>query len=299
MKKEQFLRGVHAFYVPEMPAAVLDILTSTRYYRTSLLTEVRLITIPGEHEAPAETVWTLEKESDDFDILMELAKALRDIRLIITFNGTGFDIPHLTKKYAAYRLPNPLEGKHFLDLLKKLRQFDALFPLSSHRLADYMSLFPENEVQAASSDAEKELLLTSLLPLEGFLAGNFTLTSARTEGDVALFELLPKDPLPVSLRAEDGPFVLTLEGDRACLSAELFEGRLRRYYPDYRNYEYLTREGYAVHKSVSSGVGKDRKEKAVRENCFSFFRCTESFLSDGEAVRRYVVSVFAYMRSGG
>ena len=289
----------NAFYVPEMPAAVLDILTSTRYYRTSLLTEVRLITIPGEHEAPAETVWTLEKESDDFDILMELAKALRDIRLIITFNGTGFDIPHLTKKYAAYRLPNPLEGKHFLDLLKKLRQFDALFPLSSHRLADYMSLFPENEVQAASSDAEKELLLTSLLPLEGFLAGNFTLTSARTEGDVALFELLPKDPLPVSLRAEDGPFVLTLEGDRACLSAELFEGRLRRYYPDYRNYEYLTREGYAVHKSVSSGVGKDRKEKAVRENCFSFFRCTESFLSDGEAVRRYVVSVFAYMRSGG
>ena len=151
MKKEQFLPGVHAFYVPEMPAAVLDILTSTRYYRTSLLTEVRLITIPGEHEAPDETVWTLEKESDDFDILMELAKALRDIRLIITFNGTGFDIPHLTKKYAAYRLPNPLEGKHFLDLLKKLRQFDALFPLSSHRLADYMSLFPENEVQASRS----------------------------------------------------------------------------------------------------------------------------------------------------
>ena len=219
--------------------------------------------------------------------------------LRVSRSFAGFDIPHLTKKYAAYRLPNPLEGKHFLDLLKKLRQFDALFPLSSHRLADYMSLFPENEVQAASSDAEKELLLTSLLPLEGFLAGNFTLTSARTEGDVALFELLPKDPLPVSLRAEDGPFVLTLEGDRACLSAELFEGRLRRYYPDYRNYEYLTREGYAVHKSVSSGVGKDRKEKAVRENCFSFFRCTESFLSDGEAVRRYVVSVFAYMRSGG
>ena len=299
MKKEQFIPAAGPYHMPETPAAVLDIQTSTRYYRTSLLTEVRLITVLPDNTAPSETVWTLEKESDDFDILMELAEALRNIRLIITFNGTGFDIPHLTKKYAAYRLPNPFEGKHFLDLLKKLRQFDALFPLSSHRLADYMRLFPENEVQAASSDAEKELLLTSLLPLEGFLAGNFTLASARTEGEAAIFELLPADPLPFSLRAEDGPFALTLEGGMACLSACLYGERLRRYYTNVSDYEFLTAEGYAVHRSVSALVGKDRKEKAVRENCFSFFRCTESFLSDEAAVRRYVVSVFAYMRSGG
>ena len=232
MKKEQFIPAAGPFHMPETPAAVLDIQTSTRYYRTSLLTEVRLITVLPDNTAPSETVWTLEKESDDFDILVELAGALRDVRLIITFNGTGFDIPHLTKKYAAYRLPNPFEGKHFLDLLKKLRQFDALFPLSSHRLADYMSLFPENEVRTAPSDAEKELLLTSLLPLEGFLAGNFTLTSTRTGGEAAIFELLPTDPLPVSLRAEDGPFALTLEGGRACLSARLYGERLRRYFTE-------------------------------------------------------------------
>ncbi len=295
MKKEQFLPDVHAFYVPEMPAAVLDILTSTRYYRTSLLTEVRLITIPGEHGAPAETVWTLEKESDDFDILMELSEALKGIRLLITFNGNSFDIPHLTKKYAAYRLEDPFEGKHTLDLLKKLRLFDPLFHLPAHTLSDYMGLFPENETLPAQNDAEAELLLTSLLPLEGFMNGNFAVEKTDAGEDFVTFTLLPGTGFPISLTSADGPFTLILREDRAFLRADLFDGRLRRYYPNYRDYEYLIHEGYAVHRSVSRSVAKSRKEKAVRENCFSFFKCTEKFLEDKDSVKKYAVSALRYM----
>jgi hypothetical protein len=295
MKKEQFLPGVHAFYVPEMPAAVLDILTSTRYYRTSLLTEVRLITIPGGNEAPAETVWTLEKESDDFDILMELSEALKGIKLLITFNGDSFDIPHLTKKYAAYRLEDPFEGKHTLDLLKKLRLFDPLFHLPAHTLSDYMGLFPENETLPAQNDAEAELLLTSLLPLEGFMNGNFAVENTDAGEDFVTFTLLPGTGVPISLTSADGPFTLTLREDRAFLKADLFDGRLRRYYLNYRDYEYLIHEGYAVHRSVSQSVAKSRKEKAVRENCFSFFKCTEKFLEDKDSVKKYAVSALRYM----
>ncbi len=295
MKKEQFLPGVHTFYVPEMPAAVLDILTSTRYYRTSLLTEVRLITIPGGNEAPAETVWTLEKESDDFDILMELSEALKGIKLLITFNGDSFDIPHLTKKYAAYRLEDPFEGKHTIDLLKKLRLFDPLFHLPAHTLSDYMGLFPENETLPAQNDAEAELLLTSLLPLEGFMNGNFAVENTDAGEDFVTFALLPGTRVPISLTSADGPFTLALRGDRASLKADLFDGRLRRYYLNYRDYEYLIHEGYAVHRSVSQGVAKSRKEKAVRENCFSFFKCTEKFLEDKDSVKKYAISALRYM----
>ncbi len=295
MKKEQFLPDVHRFYVPEMPAAVLDILTSTRYYRTSLLTEVRLITISGENEAPRETVWTLEKESDDFDILMELSEALKNIKLLITFNGDSFDIPHLTKKYAAYRLEDPFEGKHTLDLLKKLRLFDPLFHLPAHTLSDYMGLFPENETLPAQNDAEAELLLTSLLPLEGFMNGNFAVENTDAGEDFVTFTLLPGTGFPISLSSTDGPFTLTLRGDRASLKADLFDGRFRRYYLNYQDYEYLIHEGYAVHRSVSQGVAKSRKEKAVRENCFSFFKCTEKFLEDKDSVKKYAISALRYM----
>ncbi len=295
MLKQQITPSVRHFSLPETPAAVLDITTSTRYYRTSLLTEVRLITLPSENETPKETVWTLEKESDDFDILVELAAALAEVKLIVTFNGTSFDVPHLTKKYEAYRLEDPFKGKHFIDLFLKFKKFDPLLQLSSHRLADYMALFPENELPEAASDAERELLLTSLLPLEGFLAGNFTVDAAHVSGDSVTFALVPYGSLPVKINVEDGPFRFSLDGDKAHLTAALFTRQLRRYYTNVSDYEFLTKEGYAVHKSVSAGVGKDRKERAVRENCFSFFRCSEKFLGDEAAIKRYVVSVFSYM----
>lgn len=298
MKKQLIKPQIKSFYIPETPAVVLDITASTRYYRTSLLTEVRLITLISEHEPPTETVWTLEKESDDFDILIGLAEALAAIRLVITFNGTSFDLPHLTKKYEAYRLDNPFREKAHLDLLLRLKQFDPLLRLPSHKLAGYMTLFPENEVQCAPSDAEKELLLTSLLLLERFPVGSFAVSAARNEGERLLLELAPDFHLPAKIHAEDGLFTLDASGDKVNLTAAVFDGYLRRYYTNVSDYEFLPKEGYAVHKSVSASVAKSRKEKAVRENCFTLFRCTDAFLSDEQALRRYAVSVFSYLLTG-
>ena len=115
-------------------SCVLDIETDSRYWRTSHFNNVRLA------DTEKEIIWIPEKESDEYDLLITLAESLSQYSHIVTFSGTGFDLPHLRKKYSAYRLSDPLQDKRHDDLFLMLRKYNALLPLARHRLNDYVSL---------------------------------------------------------------------------------------------------------------------------------------------------------------
>lgn len=332
-------------------ACVLDIATEGRYWRTSRLVSVSVIY--QAEDRMLEKTYLSEKEADEYDILYSLSRLLPEMTPLYTFNGTSFDLPHLARKFTAYRLPDPVTGREHVDLYLALRPLDPVLPLESHRLADYFSLLsapgavpggdngtkalkaaadrtdsilksdtpsaPElddavmalettvggtgstSEAYTSSvpeaDDAVMALQATVLLDLLDFFRGNLTAGPGEIRDDSLLIPLKPELPLPLSLSLADGPFSLAVSPEGAVLTARLFDGKLRRYYTNVEDYDYLPLEGYAVHHAVSAYVGKSRKEKAVRENCFTLVSCTEALVTNGAALQKYAASALAFLLS--
>lgn len=58
-------------------------------------------------------------------------------------------------------------------------------------------------------------------------------------------------------------------GNALELSIRLYEGTLKYYYPNYKDYYYLIYEDTAVHKSVGEYVDRDARIKATKETCYT------------------------------
>jgi hypothetical protein len=63
---------------------------------------------------------------------------------------------------------------------------------------------------------------------------------------------------------------------RALLSARLFQGTLKFFFPDPENYYYLPAEDRAIHRSVAEFVAKAHRKKATKQTAYE--RCEGLFL---------------------
>ena len=278
---------------------LVDIETEGRFWRTSRLLAARVITYGSPLE---EYEWIAERESDEYDILSELAQVLMRSSCIMTFNGDSFDLPHLRKKYQAYRAQDPTKGKKTLDLMRALMPYKFMFELQSYRLADYLSLF--HGKYDIRNDAEGALLVSSLLELSNL----FTLPDTSCEAGMLeqegeskkIFRAKWKTPdeMPIEIEIFDEVFHLTSCGSYVRLEITCDGSVLRRYYIDYENYDFLLAEGYAAHRSLTAYVASDRKEKAVRTNCFSLIPVSSVFPDRPDRLKKYIQSVLVYMKRG-
>jgi hypothetical protein len=278
---------------------LVDIETEGRFWRTSRLLAARVITYGSPLE---EYEWIAERESDEYDILSELAQVLMRSSCIMTFNGDSFDLPHLRKKYQAYRAQDPTKGKKTLDLMRALMPYKFMFELQSYRLADYLSLF--HGKYDIRNDAEGALLVSSLLELSNL----FTLPDTSCEAGMLeqegeskkIFRAKWKTPdeMPIEIEIFDEVFHLTSCGSYVRLEITCDGSVLRRYYIDYENYDFLLAEGYAAHRSLTAYVAADRKEKAVRTNCFSLIPVSSVFPDRPDRLKKYIQSVLVYMKRG-
>lgn len=75
--------------------------------------------------------------------------------------------------------------------------------------------------------------------------------------------------LPVRISYGDGLVHLTAFQDNAILSVQVYEGEMKYFYDNYKDYYYLPAEDYAIHKSVAHFVDKDYRIKAKPSNCYT------------------------------
>ena len=287
-------------------SCVLDIETDSRYWRTSHFKNVRLA------DTEKEIIWIPEKESDEYDLLIVLAESLSQYSHIVTFNGTGFDLPHLRKKYSAYRLSDPLQDKHHDDLFLILRKYNALLPLARHRLNDYVSLFKDSRVP--DDDAQKELFISQILSLTCLTEGKYDVQiadSAFPETDIfkeetrnrfscgTVLSLLLTPDLPISFRihCSEGPFELDSDPESGTLLLRIRSDGVSfyMYHSDFENYDFLPGEGCAVHKSLTAYVASDRKLKASRDNCYTRIPCGTLLQGSEKTLKKYTEKTVAYL----
>lgn len=75
--------------------------------------------------------------------------------------------------------------------------------------------------------------------------------------------------LPIRINYGDDITHLTAYEKTAALTVQVYEGELKYFYDNYKDYYYLPEEDYAIHKSVAHFVDKDYRTKAKPSTCYT------------------------------
>lgn len=87
-------------------------------------------------------------------------------------------------------------------------------------------------------------------------------------------------------------FYLMLENTSAKVQIRLFNGKLRVYYVNYEDYYYLPEEDMIIHKSMASGIAKEKKEKATYETCYHYAQLPAEITCG--YIEKYLKMLFKY-----
>ena len=249
-------------------ACVLDVETTGRYYRTTRITKLSVLSY---HENEwVDTVYTADCEEDEYEILQRFGNDLTET--VLTYNGQAFDLPYLRRKLCAYSLADPLPGRTYCDLMIRYRGLARFLSLPGRHLDDFAAFLG----CGGKSETEKTLRLLSLESYFSMLRGGYRIREVSRRpgpgsgGELLIFSLDLRQPVPREVIYRDDPYRIQCSGSSAVLSVSFSDGRVKRFYPDYENYEYLPIEDYAVHKSLASAIPSSRREKASRSTSFQY-----------------------------
>lgn len=246
---------------------------------------------------------TLEAEQE---LLHTFFRFLNGFSKVIHFNGDGFDLPYLLKRCKAYGLPYDFSQVESFDIYRKIRPFRELLGLSSMKQKAIEAFLKIQRKDLYSGGQLIEVYKDYLMTHEAFL---FDLLILHNEDDLKGMPLilpilnypdylekefiLEKQELlsqpdifgrehhslrlvckngfsiPIGFTSSNSLFSLEAEGELLTITVDLFEGELKYFYPDYKNYYYLIYEDKAIHKSVAEYVDKEARKKATAKTCYT------------------------------
>jgi hypothetical protein len=249
--------------------------------------------------------WFADTLNSEKELLVTFFEFLKSFQKVIHFNGDGFDIPYLLKRCRAYGFDYNFSGTESLDIYKKIRPYRNLLGLSSMKqkaieaflgverkdlysggqlievYKDY--LFSRDQylfdllILHNEDDLKGMPLILPILNYPDFLEHDFTLSDQEL---IINPDLLGREQHLLKLTLENGFSVpvgfskansmvrATADGRELTLLIDLYEGELKYFYPDYKNYYYLIYEDRAIHKSVAEYVDKEARVKAAAKNCY-------------------------------
>lgn len=299
-----------------------------------------------------------ENKDDEKDILERFIPLLHQYKTIISFNGIGFDIPFIKAKCDTYGIDEHLKDFQYIDIFKLISSIKFLLKLPNYKqktLENFLDIQRDDKfsggelinvyddyVKTKSCEAEELLLLHNFEDVTGMLdlipalsylnilKGGFRIKETELapytayDGNVGqeLIITLENDyivPKRVSYQYQD--YYFTINKKTTKIRIPIYEGELKYFYENYKDYFYLPEEDMAVHKSVATFVDKQYRERAKASNCYtrkagiflpqhsvimspvfkkeykdkvSYFELTEDFSSSDIMLRRYVKHIFEH-----
>jgi len=251
-----------------------------------------------EEGEPTLIQWFCDEYSEEKEVLSSFRDFMKQYPRLVHYNGTGFDIPYLNKKFKRHCLSYAIETEYTTDIYKLLLPFKkhTTFPdFKQKTLEQCAGFFREDtfsggdltEVYAAyagkyrlatltgkteEADALRHVMLLhnhddlvglfylySKTKLSDFFAGALQPSIIKLEQGLLYTFDFPLLPFPVSLMQNDCVFTVTEK--ETDLLLPFYRGELKYFFKDYKNYYYLKYEDTAVHVSVAEWVDKDAKEK--------------------------------------
>ena len=286
------------FHSLSLPADTMlfDIETTGLSADTSYLYLIGAICL--EDGEPTLIQWFCDEYSDEKEVLASFRDFVKNYPRLVHYNGTGFDIPYLNKKFKRHCLSYSIDTEGTLDIYKLLLPFKkhTSFPDFKQKTIEQCAGFIRTDtfsggdltdVYAAyagkyrlatltgNSEEADALRFVMLLHnhddliglfylynktrLADFFAGILQPSVIKLEQGLLYSFDFPLLPFPISLMQNDCTFTVTEK--ETDLLLPFYKGDLKYFFKDYKNYYYLKYEDTAVHVSVAEWVDKDVKEK--------------------------------------
>lgn len=271
-----------------------------------------------------------ESPEEEKNLLIEFLKFTADKNLLISYNGNGFDLPYLRKKYQKYEIETDFENKTYLDYYREFSPFKHLFSIenlkqptveaflgmkreddrSGGELISYYQAF----LQKKDTKPEQSGLLYQILIKHNRydLHGLFHLTKLYSfTKNFKKYLLQQKDNSNVSIAIDEQEIRASLSfsfvpnflcknshysiaGNNKKKEITLFfpiiKDELKYFFEDYKNYYYLPKEDRAVHKELAKYMDKAYREKAKPNT--AFIRKEDRFIALSEGIKKDVKIYF-------
>ena len=241
--------------------------------------------------------WFADTREAETDILHEFFAFLKNYRTVVHFNGDGFDIPYLLKRCEQLGLTYDFSGVRSFDIYKRCkpyRKFLGLDSMKQKAIERFLGIFRQDKYSGGELiEVYKDYLMThedylydllilhnaedlegmpAILPIlnyPDYFERPFTYKAAILTGSQLELIFTNECRLPVPVRQHLDPVTVLAESHRLTFSIALYEGTLKHFYANYRDYYYLIYEDTAVHKSVGEYVDKGARIKATKKTCYT------------------------------
>lgn len=298
-----------------------------------------------------------ETPEEESTILSYFLNLLKNYQTLITFNGIGFDIPYIKAKCDKYNLPEDFATKDYIDLFKIVSSLKFLLKLPNYKqktietflginredvfdggqlinvYKEYVSHPSEYQMYFLKQHNYEDVLgMLDLLPVLSYsnlLKGGYSLLSVESnvytdyEGNSQkelIFFLENDIPVPKRVSYGYNEFYLTCNGNESRIVVRLYDGTLKYFFANYKDYYYLPQEDIAVLKDVAGSVDKAFRKNATASTCYtkkdsiflpqyqpvaepafykerkdkvSYFELSNDFIDSNQLLRKYVDHILA------
>ena len=299
-----------------------------------------------------------EGKEDEQEVLTSFIELLHQHKTILSFNGIGFDVPFIKAKCDAYGIEEHLKDFEYIDIFKLISNIKFLLKLPNYKqktLENFLDIQRDDKfsggelinvyddyVKTHSSEAEELLLLHNFEDVTGMLdlipalsylnilKGGFRIKETEIspytsydgkEGQEMIITLENDYIVPKRVSYQFKDYYFTINKNTTKIRIPLYEGELKYFYENYKDYFYLPAEDMAIHKSVATFVDKQYRERAKASNCYtrktgvflpqhstimsptfkldykdkvSYFELTSDFSESDVMLRRYVNHIFEH-----
>lgn len=271
-----------------------------------------------DNQICAEQFFAEQKEEEQL-ILTCFLELLSGFKTLISFNGIGFDIPFLKAKCEIFKQPEHFSDMNCIDIFKSVSTIKFLLKLENYKqktIESFLDIKREDRFSGGelinvydhyTKEPNKEDLhllllhnyedimgMPALLPILSYVElfkENYSIEEAKicdykrydgiTQKEL-LITLKNQYPTPKRVSYQYKDYYLIANDYKTTIRIPIFEGELKYFYADYKNYYYLPEEDIALHKSVASFVDKGYRENARPANCYN--RKNSRFLPQSEEI---------------
>jgi uncharacterized protein YprB with RNaseH-like and TPR domain len=183
----------------------------------------------------------------------------KTIEIFLNINRTDpFSGGDLIQVYQSYL------GKKNFETLRSKRNPGTVFdtPSEAEILLNQLLLHNEDDLRGL-------ILISPILSYVDFFEMPLRILRAGVDGNHFTIHFESSVSLPVCISFGNDLAHITATGDHATLTIQIYEGELRHFYDNYKDYYYLPAEDSVVHKSIAHFVDKDYRSKAKPSNCYT------------------------------
>lgn len=246
--------------------------------------------------------WFADDYISEKTLLKEFIQFSSRYRVIVHFNGSGFDIPYLEKKMKHHQIAFCFSDFLSIDLYKKIKPYKTLLHLPNVKqksVENFIGIHREDEYSGGelievytqymkskfartkdlnpllhklllhnAEDVSNLILLSSVLSYSALFESRHTVTKAYQQDFTLYLEFTLKNPIKNPIFYETEEIALSVCNQLGSLRIKTFQGECKYFYPNYKDYYYLPLEDTAIHKSVAQFVDKEHKVKAKAATCY-------------------------------